>query len=219
MQNFKVLIVIIFTSLSSIFARTEKNQISECEPISINTLRNESYFQHLMIVLSAEDNYDSLDAIMHKGLSSNSFVSFEQTMDSVIKEKGKIEEKNLILALKFREGMTNQIFVITQHLGYCHAFKYDKDEKILDRVKNVGPVVLTSRDILTFESFNDSTILFVSEIVDDHQNKIFRKYFKYDFVTLSHYKNCITTNNEENCKEVNIDFSFLKKLQLILKDR
>ena len=208
-----ILLILTFSfPLSSIFAWTEHVQLNECELISLRILRNESYFKDMMALLSQEDKIDSLDAILHKAFSSSGFVSFEQTIDSVIKENGKIEEQNIILSLVIREGIKNQVFLITQHLGYCHAFKYDKDEKILDRVINVGPVVLTSLDILKFESFNDSTIFFVSEIIDDHQNKIFRKYFKYDFVELSHYMNCVTANNKEDCEEVNIDFSFLKKL-------
>ena len=197
---------------SIIITRTVEGQINGCQTIALSEFVKKSYFIKTMSLLTQEDKFDTLDAIMHKSLSSNGFVSFEQTPDSVIKEMGKIEENNIVLVLLFKEDRNEKTFILTQHLGYCHAFIYDIDQNLLNRIPNKGPTAITRLDFLRFNRFDDSSIYFISELIYDRQNVVWRKHFKYDSVEFYHFMNCRVTNNEEECKKIDTDFSFLKRL-------
>ena len=57
-------------------------------------------FDTMLNLLTAENRIDSSEAKILKSLSSNAFVAFEQTPDSVVKQNGKLSRDDIRLAFR-----------------------------------------------------------------------------------------------------------------------
>ena len=175
----KSFFVLIFFVNSILFTQTNENIIISCQPVSLDSVSTLHFYNDLILKLKNENKIDNKDAFIIKMLSSSGYVAFEQTSDSIVIEKGKIEETDIKYICKVKENENNYYLIVTQCLGFFHSFKYYKSNGELYRVKNNEPLILARSETIRYKNYNDTSIIFIS--LDKYYNQgDHQKYFIYD---------------------------------------
>jgi len=126
--------------------------------------------------LKQENRIDLRDAGFIKLLSSNFFVSFEQSPDSIINQHGNIQEADIKLIFKVSSNKDIYIVLVSTYLGFGHSFKYDLSKKKLTRLTNKDGIILSAAEDLKFQSYNKQIIILNAENKYGSQRDI-KKYF------------------------------------------
>ncbi len=158
--------------------------------------KNLESYKSLLHQLSKEHRIDTTDARQIKMLSSNSFVAFEQTPDSIVNERGKITVSDIELMCEVSTDKNDLIILITNYLGFCHAFKYDIAKQKLIGMTNKGSIRLIHGDNFEIKEMKKMMISLIVE--NDHQEM--GRWIRYYSLDLN--------NNTFSPPEGNIDLRF-----------
>lgn len=195
------LILILFISING--SSQHSDSIYSCKILTIDQFQGSDTYSEIINQLENENRINTTDATSIKLLSSNGFVAFEQTPDSLVKQHGKISKENIELTLTLVKDNIDFVIIITSHSGFYHAFKYDLSQNILHRIPNKGSVILLASDKIKFKHSENSIIVFYAE---NQYAKISEwiKYYHLDLRdnTFSYKKYCILNNAEEECEEI-----------------
>lgn len=175
----------------------------EYKELAIEEFRSLGYYDQVLDLLEAEDRIDTTDAAFIKMVSSNSFVAFEQTPDSIVAENGKLQAEDVKFVLKTTCQNKEMILIITGHKGYCHAFKYLPQENQLSRFHNIGSVVMRNFDQIKLKGGACSGFTFTA--ANDHMSPgDWIRYFYLDIEanSFAHTENCRTIHQKRECKQV-----------------
>ena len=195
----------IFSVVLLLGCKQEKEHATDI-PFSIIELDDftsmEEYTQ-IMSMLSRENNIDTTDARMIKLLSSNGFVAFEQSTDSIVNQEGKITFENLELCASCIYSEENWIVLVSEHKGFCHAFAYFPTQHQLFRYENTGILSILAVDSLVVdESIGNGLSLYATNQYLEPGDVI--RYFYIDLAnnTFAHTKNCTIVNGKKDCTEI-----------------
>lgn len=200
-----LLLALLFTINS--FSQSDGHE-SHCEVISIEQLKELENFSGVITQLEREDRLTKANASAIKMFSSNGFVAFEQTPDSIIRQHGKITEDDIVLIVQVSEKENNDLIIITSYSGFGHAFKCDESLKKLERFRNNGKVIFSWVEKPEVKECSDSKITLTIKSPENVAEQ-WIKYYLLDLNKniLSGTKNCRIINNEEDCKEIrNVEF-------------
>ena len=135
--------------------------------------------------------------------SSDSYVAFEQTPDSIVNQHGKINADDIELVLQVTANDKEYFIIIVLYSSFGHAFKYDPSQKKIERLKNTGHVILPLTDGLRVKECDDSKItLYIMNTPQEPGKWI--KYYSLDLSknTFTNTKNCRITDTGKECKEI-----------------
>lgn len=161
----------IFILFNISFSQSYENKIISCQPISLDSINILTIYNDLILKLKKENKIDKSDASIIKMISSSGFVAFRQTPDSIVKEKGKIEKRDIRYICSVKEINKTYYLIITESLGFCHAFIYDHINHKLHRVKKSNSIPLFKQENIIYKEYSDTNIIFIST---------FKKYIIYD---------------------------------------
>ncbi|MBK6263528.1 hypothetical protein JKA74_00660 [Marivirga sp. S37H4] len=197
MKKFQLLIPIILFFTIEGFSQIKQSQNG------FEILKEDEWLEYrdMMNILKKQNRINKSDAAILKQTSSNSFVAFEQTTDSVVNEHGKISEENIQLAFRISALDNPYLILITSYLGFCHSFKYDLSEATLSRILNKNNVILSAAEVIKFDKFEGSFLRFYTDS-PFYEKGDWRKYFILDLKnqTFAHKENCRIIKNKQDCK-------------------
>jgi len=173
-----------------------------CEVLPIEQFREIERCDTIIGQLHVQPRLTTANASSIKLLSSNSFVAFEQTTDSIIKQHGTIEQGDIKQILKTTFNNEEYLIVITSYLGFGHAFKYDETHKELQRFASHSSLIFSFEGALQIEACVGTTILLFAKSNQQASNK-WIKYYTIDLAKKSfiNTKNCSLQNGIEECIE------------------
>lgn len=177
----------------------------EYNKIALEEFRLLNNYDQIVKLLETENRIDTIDATFIKMVSSNSFVAFEQTPDSIVAENGKLEAGDVELVLKTSYHDEELLLIVTVHKGFCHAFKYLPNLNRLERFENRSSVSILSVDKLKIYGSNSSGISFYAE----NEYMTAEDWVMYFFLdleasTFAHTENCRTIHQKRECKKVEL---------------
>ncbi len=199
MKRLQILIMVLLVT-AQVFSQINSNE-KNCEAIPIEQFRELEDFSDIITRLQTENRLTISDASAIKMVSSNSFVAFEQTPDSIVNQHGKITEDDIELIVHTSFNDNKYLVIITSCSGFGHAFKYDTSTKNLIRLKNNGHLVFPWIEALQVKGCDDSKItLFAKSKPEETEGWI--KYYSLDLERniFTNTKNCRVVDNEEKCK-------------------
>jgi|GEM_PF-6277975 len=201
MKSLQFFILILLVSVNG-FSQTAVN-VKYCETISMEQFRGREDFNDIIDKLNTQNRLSTSNASAIKLVSSNSFVAFEQTPDSIVNQHGKIDEDDINLVFQVTTVSNEYLFLITSHQGFGHAFKYDVAKSSLERYRNRGHVNLHFDPVPEVEACCDSEITIILKNSPKETNK-WIKYFSLDLNNniFTNTKNCRIIDDKEECKEI-----------------
>ncbi len=201
MKHFQTLIFLLLLITNGFSQSTSKEK--NCEVISIGQFQELEDFGDIISKLKTENRLTISNASAIKLVSSDSYVAFEQTPDSIVNQHGKINADDIELILQVTVNENEYLIIITLYSSFGHAYKYDQSQKKLEGLRNDGHVILPQVGSLKVEGCDGPTInLFVSNSPQEAEKWI--NYYSLDLNnnTFTNTRNCrITDNGEEKCLE------------------
>lgn len=201
MKHIQLLFLVLLTATNgfSQFNIEEEN----CEVISIGQFQELEDFGDIISKLKTENRLTISNASAIKLVSSDSYVAFEQTPDSIVNQHGKIDADDIELILQVTVNENKYLIIVTLYSSFGHAFKYGLSQKNLERIKNIGHVTLPRVGVIKVEGCNGPTVnLSVSNSPRETNKWI--KYYLLDlsYNTFTNTRNCRITDAGEECKEM-----------------
>ncbi|MCF8372376.1 MAG: hypothetical protein K9H64_12180 [Bacteroidales bacterium] len=177
----------------------------EYNKIALEEFQQLNNYDQIVNLLKSENRIDTTDATFIKMVSSNGFVAFEQTPDSIVAENGKFEVGDVELVLKASFQDEELLLIVTVYKGFCHAFKYLPTLNMLERFENIRSVSILSVDKLKIYGSNSSGISFYAE----NEYMTAEDWVMYFFLdleasTFAHTQNCRTIHQKRECNKVEL---------------
>jgi hypothetical protein len=171
--------------------------------ISMKQFQETGSYKSITGQLQSEYRLCTANAASIKMVSSNSFVAFEQTHDSIIKQHGKIEVNDIELVLKANDEKQISYIIITSYMGFAHAFQYDELNGKLQRFKSAASIILPNEEPLQVKECTGSEVFLFVKSGQWAADKWIR-YYTLDLKNnvFSNTRNCGIVDGEEVCKKI-----------------
>lgn len=202
----KARFVIFYAIVIPLIASCQQSNLSspiKYKEVSIEEFSLFDFYDHVLKQLESEDRINTDNAMTIKMVSSNSFVAFEQSPDSIISENGKLQASDIEIILKANYQQKEMLIIITVYKGFCHAFKYIPESNQLKRFKNIGSVNILGVDSMLINNSTSQGISFYAK----NEYMTAEDWVKYFFLnietgTFTHTENCRIINQKRECKTI-----------------